>query len=223
MVLVALVACTAVSSPDVPNAELYAEVLVSTDGASTEVDAKLQQGQGLGWQPVAIGGDEALLAVIGDEATAMDEVDLGLGTVGYVAVIDAPSGGTSAGVRFQRSADDSFDTVLTVPSDFTITAPNDGDYLYGDTTTVVTWDATADDGVVEVTVAGSCIPGFQVSGVADVGYVEVPGGALAAEGASCAATVTVVRYIEGELPAEWGAGGWLQAQSGRMVTVVIVG
>lgn len=221
--LLILAGCETVSSPDVANAELYAEVLVSTDGAVTQVDAKLQEGQGLGWKPVEVGGDEALVAVVGDEEAEMEPVDLGLGNVAYTATFESASGDEEAGARFDRTADDPIETFVTVPPDFTITAPTAGTVLPGDTAAVVTWDAAWGDGTVNVTFAGDCIPGWEITSAEDVGYAEIPAEALAADGASCVVTVAVVREARGELPEAWGAGGLVVAQSGRVVSVAVGG
>lgn len=222
--LMLLAACEFESSPDVANAELYAEVLVTTDGATTQVDARVQKGQGLGWQPVHVAGDEALVAVLGEEEAAMEEVDLGLGNVGYTATFASASGGLEAGVRFDRTADDSIvGTVVAVPPEFEIVAPASGELLPPDTAAVVVWEPTWTAGTADVTVVGDCVPGWEIADQADGGVAEIPAEALASEGQSCSAAASVVREALGELPSAWGAGGYVRAQNGRVVSFAIGG
>ncbi len=216
-----LFACAELQSTDVTNAELAIEALATTDGVQTEVDAKITRGQGIGWTPVHLGGDEALVGYHGDEEFPLAPVEMALGDVVYSDTLTVASGGEEVGVRFDRTADDTIDgTVVTMPADFAITTPVDGATVWADSVLIVLWDATG-DGAVTVTLSGDCIPGYELDNVDDVGEADIPGEALASEGQSCAASVAVVRTATGTVSDLWGAGGTISAQNGRMTTFVV--
>ncbi|MSQ00962.1 MAG: hypothetical protein EXR71_03590 [Myxococcales bacterium] len=217
-----LAGCEALSSSDVANDELYVEVLVTTEGTQTQVDAKLQRGQGLGWAPVTVADDEAIVAVIGETEAEMEAVDLGLGNIAYTTLTDLPCGGLDAGVRFERVQEDTITgTVVAVPPDFAVTSPIVGSVLTAEAVLVVTWAPAWTEGDVAVTLSGECIPGWEIPASGDVGYAEIPAEALVAEAASCTATLSVIRTAAGTLPEAWGAGGTVGAQNGRMVALAV--
>lgn len=217
-----LLACEELPSTDVSNDELALTALVTTDGASTQVDAKVQRGQGLGWTPVHVAGEEALVATLGGEDIALEAVELGLGDVGYTNTVATPSGGEDLGIRFDRTADDTIDdTSVAVPPEFEITAPLAGAGVAADTALIVLWDGAWADGTITLSFSGECIPGWEVTDADDVGDLDIPAEALASEGAACGATLTLVRTSAGTLSEAWGAGGSVTAQNGRAVTVAV--
>ncbi len=220
--LMLLAACEPLTSTEVGNDELYVEVLVTTEGTQTQIDAKLQRGQGLGWTPVTVADDEALVALIGETEAELEAVDLGLGNLAYTTLVDVASGGLDAGVRFDRVDEDSITgTVVAVPPDFEVTSPIVGSVLSAEAVLVVTWAPAWTEGDVAVTISGECIPGWEMPASADAGYAEIPAEALVAEDASCAAALSVIRTAAGTLPEAWGAGGSVAAQNGRIVALAV--
>lgn len=214
--------CDELQSTDVDNAELALTVQVASDGDRTQVDAKIQRGQGLGWTPVHVADEEELVPSISGVDLAFEAVDLGLGDVVYTTAVEVGSGGELVTLRFDRTSDDSIgNTSLTVPPDFTITAPAAGAGVAADTALIVLWDAPWADGTMDLTFTGSCIPGWEVNDADDVGEIDIPAEALAAEGSACGATLTLIRTVTGTVNEAWGAGGATSAQNGRTVTVAI--
>lgn len=217
-----LLACEELPSTDVKNDELALTGLVTTDGSSTQIDAKVQRGQGLGWTPVHVAGDEALVATLDGEDHPFEEVELGLGDVGYTTTLSVASGGADLGIRFDRTADDTIEgTSVTVPPEFEITAPLAGEGVAADTALIVLWDSAWADGTITLSFSGECIPGWEVTDAEDVGELDIPAEALASEGAACGATLTLIRTAAGTLSGSWGAGGSIAAQNGRTVTVAV--
>ena len=214
--------CDELQSTDVDNAELALTVQVASDGDRTQVDAKIQRGQGLGWTPVHVADEEELVPSISGVDLTFEAVDLGLGDVVYTTAVEVGSGGELVTLRFDRTSDDSIgNTSLTVPPDFTITAPAAGAGVAADTALIVLWDAPWADGTMDLTFTGSCIPGWEVNDADDVGEIDIPAEALAAEGSACGATLTLIRTVTGTVNEAWGAGGATSAQNGRTVTVAI--
>lgn len=214
--------CDELQSTDVVNADLALSVQVASDGAITQIDAKIQRGQGLGWTPVHVAEPETLVPSVSGVDLVFEAIDLGLGDVVYTTTSDTGSGGVPVSIRFDRTADDSIgETSLTVPPDFTITAPAAGAGVAADTALIVLWDAAWADGTIDLTFSGSCIPGWEVSDADDVGEIDIPAEALAAEGSACGATLTLIRTVTGSVNEAWGAGGTTSAQNGRTVTVAV--
>ncbi|GDX79329.1 hypothetical protein LBMAG42_11400 [Deltaproteobacteria bacterium] len=217
-----LLACEELPSTDVMNDELALTALVTTDGSSTQIDAKVQRGQGLGWTPVHVAGEEALVATWDGDDHTLEAVELGLGDVGYTTTVSAASDGADLGVRFDRTADDTIEgTSVAVPPEFEITAPLPGAGVAADTALIVLWDGSWEEGTITLSFSGECIPGWEVTDADDVGELDIPAEALASEGAACGATLTLVRTAAGTLSEAWGAGGSISAQNGRAVTVAV--
>ncbi|MDP2310219.1 MAG: hypothetical protein Q8P18_29655 [Pseudomonadota bacterium] len=222
MFLPLLLACEALLSPDVTNAELAVEAFVLSDGTQTEIGAKITRGRGIGLTPVHVGEEEAFVGYVGEEEAPLEAVELGFGDVTNTALFDAVSGGLNVGVRFDRTADDPIDdTFVVMPEDFSITAPTAGEGVAADIALVVLWSGAVSGGTVDVRFGGDCIPGYEVTGAEDVGGVEIPAESLAAAGEVCAASLTVVRTATGTVSDAWGAGGTIAAQNGRVVTVAV--
>lgn len=220
--LTASTACwSTVSSEDVRNADLRADIIVSNDGFfSTSAYATLREGTEESTAYIELTGEDRIFAAHDTQDVQMEKSDF-LGIVNYYANLEAAVENAVVEVRFERAVDMSpLTSRATMPSSFTLLEPISNHRQSRSDDLAVSWTPEGAEDEMLVRLTGTCITTFEESVDDARGAFTLEGGTLEpadpeAPNEACDVTVTLERSRPGTLADGFGQGGRVDAKQTR--------
>jgi hypothetical protein len=224
--LLAVTACETLDSADIRTSGVYAEIDVEADGTGQSVVRTTLRSGGAGSNTYLelTAGDRLLARSEGQTKTMAASRNV-WDEVHYVAGFSRDAGGTEFRVAFERpseNGEDADDSRVSLPDPFRLVSPAPGGLVRPDEDRVrIEWDRTSNDRV-EVRLEGDCIWTYERVLEDDRGGLVLQPGDLEPHGEeSCRVEVTVARVRRGELDANFGEGGRIEARQVRRTWLVV--
>lgn len=217
-------ACSSSDSEDIRTSGMYANYTAVSDGASTRVTATLRVGGPTSTNFVKLSSGDSLVASSGSESQTLTETHL-LEIYSYVGTLSVNAEGSVINFNFDRSAadEDAPNSNVTLPAEFSISAPTGGDQSRAQALTV-TWAPSGSSDTMTVSVDGDCLRHrtFDVTG--DPGTFTLNAGQVeplnsGSTGSSCSATIAVARRRNGSVDPAFGEGGLITGTQARTVSI----
>jgi hypothetical protein len=220
-VVLVFVACQSVQSKDLETSGLYAKLEADAPGTGqVNVRATLSTGQGsvTSFELVA---PDALTASVGSTARAMTRHSM-LGSIWYDASFDGDAAGTTVKVSLSRPSRTSApESVVTLPTPFSITGPNPNDVFPRGGGVTLTWNVSGDADPLRVTARGACIQPVDVELTRDEGTHTfarfTP--SVGNKSETCVVDLTLVRTRAGVVDRAYGKGGSFTATVTRSMHI----
>jgi len=218
----ALAGCwSTVSSEDVRNADLRADIIVSNDGFfSTSAYATLREGTEDSTAYIELSGEDRIFTVHDTQDVQMEKSDF-LGIVNYYASVETPVENAVVEVRFERVVDMSpLISRATLPTSFTLLEPISSHRQSRSDDLAISWTPEGAEEEMLLRLSGTCITTFEESVDDARGAFTLEGGTLEpadteTPNEACDVTVTLERSRPGTLADGFGQGGRVDAKQTR--------
>ncbi len=234
-----LIGCSKVDSEDIKTSGIYTEAGATAEDDNTLVFVRMRTGRPLDADTIILSPGDQLSASMSGNTIGLFRTD----SDAYQGTFTDATGGSEVKITLSRQDDpDASDSVVTLPNQFTISAPDAGEIFNSGENITVVWSPAEPLNMVKVTYHIDCRiyddRGLPSGANFGRGYTVVDSGTHTAlindvlnafgnqdeliEGEPCRFEVSVTRTNEGTLDPALTKGGYIRARREKNVLVTVV-